>query len=65
MRRAGTAAIGRRVGAPRRSPGGAPAAPPAQPSGRGLPWIVHVPEIVLNHDPRRKRPSEFCRGCVE
>jgi hypothetical protein len=65
MRRAGTVAVGRKVGPQRRSPGCTPAGAPAQPSGRGLPLIAHVPEIVLNHDPRRERPSDFCRGCVE
>jgi hypothetical protein len=58
--------MGRRVGPPlRRSPGCGPAGAPVQASGRGLPWIALVPEIVLNHDPRRERPSEFCHGCVE
>jgi hypothetical protein len=28
------------------------------------PWIAGAPDMVLNHEPQRERPSDFC-GCVE
>jgi hypothetical protein len=27
--------------------------------------IGRAPDMVLNHDPQRERPSDFCAGCVE
>jgi hypothetical protein len=42
-----------------------PTEPIASPQRGTVPWIARVPDALLNHDPERERPSDFCAGCIE